>query len=204
MVAARRILVVDDEPVVTKSCRRILLVEGHQVETAESGQEGLRQALSQPFDLVMADLRMPDLDGMELVRAVRKDRPQTAIIIITGFGTITSAVTATKLGVSEYIEKPFTPDQIVEAVNKALLVPPAAPEVQADKVRAVLRVAAQDPSFGARVLAEGSRVLSGFALGDRAEAAIVSGDIAWIEKQCGELSPQERQWLQQRLEAEVW
>ena len=204
MVATRRILIVDDEPLVTRSCRRILLEAGHEVQTAQSGQEGLRQALSQRFDLVMTDLKMPDLDGMDLVRAVRRDRPQTAIVIITGYGTIPSAVAATRLGVADYIEKPFTPDQIVEAVGKALPAGRPARELEADQVRAVLAQAAREPSFSARVQAEGTRVLTGYALSDPAKAAIVSGDIAWIEKECGELSPPERQWLQHRLEAEVW
>ena len=204
MVATRRILVVDDEPLVTKSCRRILSEAGHEVQTAQSGREGLRQALTQHFDLVMTDLKMPDLDGMDLVRAVRKDRPQTAIVIITGYGTIPSAVAATRLGVADYIEKPFTPEEIMEAVRRALPAGPPAPGLEADQVRAVLAQAAGDPSFGARVLAEGTRVLSGLPLSDRAKAAIVSGDIVWIQKECGELSPQERHWLQRRLEAEIW
>ena len=124
MTGGKRILVVDDEPVVTGSCRRALTSAGHQVEIAESGREGLNRALSQRFDVVVTDLRMPDLDGMDLVRSLRKNAPQTAIVIITGHGTIPSAVTATSLGVSEYIEKPFTPGEIVNAVNKAL--PPRA------------------------------------------------------------------------------
>ena len=204
MVMARKILVVDDEPVVAKSCRRILSEAGHEVQVAQSGREGLRQALCQHFDLVVTDLRMPDLDGMDLVQAVRRDRPRTAIIIITGYGTIPSAVAATRLGVADYVEKPFTPEEILEAVNKALPAGPPAPELEADQVRAVLAQAAGDPSFGARLLEEGTRVLSGYALGNEAKAAIVSGDIAWIEKQCGDLSPQERLWLEHRLEAEVW
>jgi len=204
MVAARKVLVVDDEPIVTKSCRRILAVEGYDVQTAQSGQEGLRRALSQHFDLLVTDLKMPDMDGMELVQTVRRDRPQTAVVIITGYATIPSAVAATRLGVSDYIEKPFTPEQIVEAVNKAVAVRHEEPQIEADMVKSVLTQASRDPSFGLRLLSEGSRTLSGLALGDQAKAAIVSGDIAWIEKHCGELSPQERQWLQRRLESETW
>jgi carbon-monoxide dehydrogenase iron sulfur subunit len=113
------------------------------VDTAESGQEGMKQAFDASFDLVFADLRMPDLDGMELVRALRTRRPTTAVIIITGYGTVPSAVEATKLGVADYIEKPFEPDQILAAAERALAErpqPPAA-RIEAELVREVLKPA---------------------------------------------------------------
>ena len=206
MVAGRRILVVDDEAIVARSCRRILAAEGDEVQTAETGREGLKRALSEHFDVVMADLRMPDLDGMELVRTLRSERPETAVIVITGYGSVASAVEAAKLGVLDYIEKPFTPAQIREAVGHA----PADAEatgparIEAGLVREVLRLAARDRNFGQRLLYEGSRVLSGYALTSQAKAAIASGDIAWIERECGELSVEERAWLRRRLEAEIW
>ena len=206
MVAARKILVVDDEPMVTGSCRRILAAEGDDVEVADSGQEGLKLALSKRFDLVMADLRMPDLDGMELVRTLRRKRPETAVIIITGYGSVPSAVEAAKLGVADYIEKPFTPEEIRQAVSRA---PRAAegedrPKIDAGLVKDVLGLAAADPDFGRRLLYEGSRVLSGFPLTAEAKAAIVSGDVVWLEKECGELTRAERDWLERRLQAEIW
>jgi len=111
MVAAGRILVVDDEPVVNEGCRRVLAQEGHAVQTTESGREALTRAVAEDFDLVITDLKMPGLDGMDLVRALRHQRPATAIVIITGYGTVPSAVEAPRLGVSDYIEKPFTPKQ---------------------------------------------------------------------------------------------
>ena len=71
-------------------------------------------------------------------------------------------------------------------------------------MREVLRRAHRDSEFGASLLMKGSRVLSGYALSPAAKAAIVSGDIAWIEKECGELTPEERDWLERRLQAETW
>lgn len=206
MVAARKVLVVDDEPTVTKSCRRILAEEGYEVLTTESGRDGMNRAFAQEFDLVLTDLKMPDLDGMELVRALRHKRPQTAVVVITGYGTVRSAVEATKLGVSDYIEKPFVPAQIVEAADRALLSEESQPgvRVEAELVKEVLRLASTDDGFGARLLTEGSRVLSGFPLSSEAKAAIASGDIVWIEKECGELSAEERDWLERRLQAEIW
>jgi len=206
MVATRRILVVDDEPVVNEGCRRVLAQDGHAVQTTESGREALDRAVAEVFDLVITDLKMPDLDGMELVRTLRRRRPETAIVIITGYGTVPSAVEATRLGVSDYIEKPFTPGELTDAVNHALAAAPESQtvEIDADAVRDVLRRASTDSAFGLRLLTEGSRVLSGLALSTEAKAAIVSGDIAWIEKHCGDLSDEERNWLERRLQAERW
>ena len=206
MRAERRVLVVDDEPLVTKSCRRALTAAGYHVDTSESGCEGMDRALAEHFDLVVTDLRMPDLDGMDLVRQLRHQRPGTAIVIITGYGTVPSAVEATKAGVSDYVEKPFTPDQIAHAADRALGPAPNGPtyEVDADLVRDVLGRLAHDDELGTAVLAEGSCMLSGYALSDTAKAAIASGDIAWIEKACGPLSAEERAWLKRRLEAETW
>ncbi len=209
MEAARRVLVVDDEPVVNESCRRILGARGFDVATTESGRDGLRRAATQHYDLVITDLKMPDLDGMDLVRRIRKERPDTAIVVITGFGTVSSAVEAVRLGVSDYIEKPFTPTQLADAVAKALgptepARPPERVEVEAELVRAVLQRAAADGAFGRDLAARPSRVLCGVPLGSEAKAALVSGDVAWVEKHCGELSNGERSWLMHRLEAEVW
>lgn len=206
MHAAGKILVVDDESVVTKSCRRILTEAGYEVDATESGREGLGRALKEDFDLVVTDLKMPDLDGMELVRTLRSTRPGTAIVVITGYGTVRSAIEATKVGVSDYIEKPFTPEQLTKAADRALATGQEEHKVRVkvDLVKQVLRLASQDQSFGASLLTEGSRVLSGYALSSEAKAAIVSGDIAWIEKECGDLSATERDWLERRLEAEIW
>ena len=206
MVAARRVLVVDDEPIVTKSCRRVLAGQGYDVETTLSGREGLDRAFTERFDLVMTDLKMPDLDGMELVRALRKERPQTVIVIITGYGTVPTAVEAMKLGVADYVEKPFTPEEIAEAVDHALLgaEEEAGVEIDADLVREVLKMASEDNDFGRRLLFEGSRTLSGYSLSSDAKAAILSGDIAWIKEHCGELSSEERDWLRRRLVAVIW
>ena len=208
MVAARKILVVDDDRIITRVCRRILTEAGRDVETTESGREGLRRALSTHFDLVVTDLKMPDLDGMELVRRLRRQRPETSVIIITAYGTIPAAVAATKLRVSDFIEKPFTPQEILDAVNEALHQEQPELVVNATMVKAVLRLASRNDRFGQRLLCEGSDMLrdliANSALGPQARAAIISGDIVWIEKHCGKLSGEEREWLERRLQAEIW
>jgi len=166
----------------------------------------VRWALAENFDLVVTDLKMPDLDGMDLVRTLRSKRPRTAVVVITGYGTVRSALEAARAGVSDYLEKPFTPAQLTEAAGRALQATQeeGGARIDAKAVRDVLRLASRDHQFGASLLAQGSRILSGYPLGPEAKAAIVSGDIAWIEKKCGELSGDEREWLDHRLESEIW
>lgn len=124
MVAHRRILVVDDEPTVRESCQRIFGERGFEVETAASGAEGLERTRSGYFDCALVDLKMPDLDGMEIVRSARQDRSTMAVVVITGYGTVATAAEAARLGVSDYLQKPFQPEEIVDAVERALDRPP--------------------------------------------------------------------------------
>lgn len=115
-----KILVIDDEDIVLISCKRALLPEGFEVKTAQNGIEGLKMIEEERFDLVFTDLKMPDIDGIEVLRIIKQRWPETGVIIITGYQTVDSAVKAIKLGAYDYIEKPFTPDGIINAVNSAL------------------------------------------------------------------------------------
>ncbi len=115
-----RILVVDDEMIVCESCKRILEEEGYEVETALSGKEAFDKMKVSPFDIVITDLKMPGIDGMEVLRTFRKEYPDLIIIMITGFSTVETAVEAMKLGAFDYIPKPFTPDEVSIVVKKAI------------------------------------------------------------------------------------
>jgi DNA-binding NtrC family response regulator len=115
-----RILVVDDELIVCESCRRILEEEPYEVEVALSGQEAFDKMKEKAFDVVIADLKMPMIDGMDVLRHVRKEYPETIVIMITGFSTVETAVEAMKLGAFDYVPKPFTPDEVSIVVKKAL------------------------------------------------------------------------------------
>lgn len=207
MVSQRKVLVVDDEPVVRASCRRVLGREGYHVETAESGRDGLGRACATPYDVVITDLRMPDLDGMELIRQLRKRDAATPVLVITGYGSIASAVEAVRLGACGYLEKPFTPMRLVQAVREALAETPAedasATESAAEVVKQVLTQASRDGDLGSTLLTEGSGALAGVALGPEAKAAIVSGDVGWLEAHVGHLSAEQQEWLEHRLQAEI-
>ncbi len=115
-----RVLIVDDEAIVRVSCQRILVPEGYEVRSAGSATEGFAILADGPIDVVLTDLKMPDIDGIELLRRVKEEWPDTEVIVITGYQTINTAVQAIKLGAFDYIEKPFVPDDIVEAIEKAI------------------------------------------------------------------------------------
>ncbi len=115
----QRILIVDDDPVVTLSCKRILGMEGHAVFTAEDGESGIKRVSDETFDLVITDVRLPDINGLTILRESRIIQPSADVMVITGYPTIEDAREATRLGAFEYIEKPFTPDFMLNAVNRA-------------------------------------------------------------------------------------
>jgi len=119
-VLTSRILVVDDEMIVCESCKRILEEEGYEVDIALSGKEAFEKMKANPFDIVITDLKMPGIDGMEVLRTFHKEYPDSIIIMITGFSTVETAVEAMKLGAFDYIPKPFTPDEVTIVVKKAI------------------------------------------------------------------------------------
>ncbi|SPP99945.1 Acetoacetate metabolism regulatory protein AtoC [Candidatus Sulfobium mesophilum] len=115
-----RILVIDDEEIIRESCRRVLEPAGYQVDTAASGGEGLQVLKTEAIDLVLTDLKMPDIDGIEVLIKIKENWPDTEVIIMTGYGTVKNAVKAMKMGVFDYIEKPFSPDDLLALVVRAL------------------------------------------------------------------------------------
>lgn len=115
-----KILVIDDEEIVRKSCLRTLQPEGYEVSVVQSGIEGLKILEKEGFDLVLIDLKMPDMDGIEVLKRVKEGWPDTEVIIITGYGTVGSAVQAIKLGAFDYLEKPFTPEALLLVVSRAI------------------------------------------------------------------------------------
>ena len=115
-----RILVIDDEPIVCKSCSRILGEEGYEVETTLNGSQGLERMKARPFDVILVDLKMPDMSGMEVLKRIKEEAPETIVLMITGYSTVKTAVEAMKLGASDYVPKPFTPDELAMVVQQAL------------------------------------------------------------------------------------
>ena len=119
VVQTKRVLVVDDEKLVCDSCLSILSEEGYQVDTCLSARDSLRRLDRERFDMLVADLRMPDMDGIDLIERAKRKRPELAVVVITGYPSVETAVTTTKLGAAEYVPKPFTPDELAERVRTA-------------------------------------------------------------------------------------
>lgn len=113
------ILVIDDEKGMREGCRRILEPEGYIVETAENGEAGLRKVKEHIFDLALLDLKMPGISGIDVLKEIKAHRPEMITIMITGHASVQTAVEAMKLGAFDYVEKPFTPDDLLATITKA-------------------------------------------------------------------------------------
>lgn len=116
----KSILVVDDEITVCKSIRNAILSKNYDVDTALSGEEALQKDRAHPFDLIISDLMMPGISGLELLKTLRQTRPGALMIMVTGYPTIKTAVQSVKLGAFDYIPKPFTPNELRGLVARAL------------------------------------------------------------------------------------
>lgn len=120
MTKAITILVVDDEKGIREGCRRILTSEGYAVDVAENGKQGLDKVKAASYDLILVDLMMPVMGGIEFMEAVRQFDSEIIMIVITGFATVETAVEAMKHGAYDYVPKPFTPEQLVSVLNRGL------------------------------------------------------------------------------------
>ena len=113
------ILIVDDEEVVRRSHLRSLADTGCHAAAAGDGQEALQVMEQHPFDVVLLDLRMPGLDGMDVLKTIKQRWPASEVVVITGYPTIESAKEAVRLGAQNYIAKPVGPAEVVKAANEA-------------------------------------------------------------------------------------
>jgi CheY-like chemotaxis protein len=118
---AARILCVDDEEIILDVFRKILVLDGYCVDTVETGQEALGLVQTHNYDFVFTDLKMPAMSGMDVAKSVKHLRPDIDVVIITGFATVESAVECMKHGASDYVEKPFSEDELRKFVKHALI-----------------------------------------------------------------------------------
>ena len=114
------ILIVDDEEVVRRSHLRSLARTGCETRAAEDGEEAIRVMEEHPYDVILLDLRMPDLDGMDVLKIIKQRWPESEVVVITGYPTIESAKEAVRLGAQNYLAKPVGPDDVVKAANEAV------------------------------------------------------------------------------------
>jgi DNA-binding NtrC family response regulator len=120
MNTAARILLIEDDSGITDTLQRVLAAEGHEVAIEKRGDDGLARAIKDPFNLVITDLKLPGLNGLELVRQLHAAKPRLPIILVTAFGTTETAIEAMKVGAYDYLLKPFDIPQLIELVGKAV------------------------------------------------------------------------------------
>lgn len=114
------VLIVDDEPVARKSLTDILRLEGYSVASAPNGQAAIEYVRTHPVELMVVDLRMPGMDGLEVVQVVNQLAPDTEIILLTAFASTETAIQALRLRIHDYLQKPAPPAQILASVKKGL------------------------------------------------------------------------------------
>jgi DNA-binding NtrC family response regulator len=216
--APRHILIMEDESSVAHGLELILTEEGYVVDVAMTGRAALDAFDSKGCDLLVADLRLPDIDGLEVIRQVKTRRPDTEIIVITGYASVASAVDAFRAGIHEYLSKPFSDDQILTAVEHALKEKKEKPAartsvdfeseegrlIQKREVIRVLNRTAEDEEFSHDLLDKGSAALEDYQLSAEAKAAIISGDLNWINDHVGELTQKQLMFVYRQLEREAW
>ncbi len=212
------ILVMEDDLSVAKGLEMVLSEGGFDVNLAGTGKLALEAFKQKRFDLLVADLRLPDIDGMEVIKQIRAEKPETEVIVITGYGTTATAVEAMKLGVHDFLPKPFTEDQIKKAIDEALqehvekttvaAIQKAETEeeklIQKREVLGVLSRTAEDADFWGDLMENGSLALADYKLSGEAKAAIASGDLKWINENVGELTQKQLMFIYKRLEREAW
>lgn len=115
-----KILCVDDEDVILDSFRKILVLDGFSVDTVNTGQEALFLVQSNHYDFVFTDLKMPSMNGVDVAKSVKHLRPDIDVVIVTGYATVETAVEVMKHGASDYMQKPFTEDELLAFINKAI------------------------------------------------------------------------------------
>ena len=210
------ILVMEDEFNIAKGLEMVLTEEGYDVDLAMTGQSALDKSKEKPFDILVADLRLPDMDGMEVIKEVKERRPETEAIVVTGYPNVNSAVESVKMGVFDYLRKPFTEEEFMVAVEGALKKKHNATMeelitdtergrlIQKQEVTRVLDRTYNDRDFWRELMENGSLALEQYNLSSRAKAAIVSGDLNWIRQNVDDLTEKHLKIIYKRLEREAW
>lgn len=120
MNAKTRILIVDDEEIVRLSHVRVLAGPHCEVAAVYNGDAALREMSRQPFDVVLLDLRMPGMDGMSVLKAIKQQWPDSEVVVITGYPTLESAKEAIRLGAYDYVAKPADPEDVIRVASGAM------------------------------------------------------------------------------------
>ncbi len=202
------VVVIDDEESIREGCLQTLEGRGYRTAAAPDGSRGLRLVGKAKPHVILVDLRMPGMSGMEVLQRICELDPDGVSIVMTGYGSIPSAVEAMRNGAHDYLEKPLTPDRLIEAVDEAMPIAearlgkgtrlPERDHAEGALIRFILRKASRYKDFARKLEYEGQRELSGWGISSESSRAILSRDTAWLTSRCGELALEERKWLEQR------
>jgi DNA-binding response OmpR family regulator len=200
-----RVLLMDDELTLGKGLEKILTKEGYFVDYVTTGRGALDYFGQKPYDLLVADLRLPDIDGMEVVQKAKGKDPDLQVIIITGYGSVPSAVGAMKLGVFDYLSKPFTSNQFVDSVHGALQErygPMLRDSAEKREMAPLPDRAARDKAFRQDVL-RCFETLEKVQIPIETKNAIVGGDYQWITEHLDQFSDKQFRSIMTLLETEA-
>jgi DNA-binding NtrC family response regulator len=211
--AEGKILVMEDEAGLARALQMNLSEEGYEVEVVTTVQNALEQLQRKYFDLLVVDLCLPEVGGMAFIKKVRREQPDTEVIVTTANPSVSSVVEAMKLGAKEYLAKPFTEDEFKNIVVSTLkkrrkkAVANARHDgkqfgggalIRKREVLAVLELASEDEQFLRNIMEEGFAALEDSTSESEAKAAIIRGDLGWLERCLGELTPKQL-WLIKKI-----
>jgi DNA-binding response OmpR family regulator len=211
-----RILVMEDDVNIAKGLATVLADEEYEVQVANDGQTALDAFKNQDFDLLIADIRLPDMNGLDVIKQVRRHTPDTKIIVITGFVSTSVAVDAMQSGVTDFLPKPFSENQILKSVRTTLKtnendgdiyvhsISETDKLIQKKEVLQVLDRTNDDQLFCHDLKKKGAEALADYVLSDDAKEAIVNGDLDWINNNVGELTQKQLKYVYECSQQKDW
>ncbi|MEW5724826.1 MAG: response regulator [Thermodesulfobacteriota bacterium] len=210
-----QVLLVEDEAAVAGGLKMVLVDRGCEVDIALTGERALERFGDEEFDLVVTDLRLPGISGLEVIRHIKHARPNTEVVVITGYPSVETAEESARMGVREYLAKPFTDDEFLKVVDQALSLRGAVAEevlresrearlIEKREVLRVLDRASLDDGFLGALSANPAPTLEGYRLTGQARAALASGDLGWMRENVGDLTEKQVRTVLKLLEREDW
>ncbi len=201
----KKVLAIDDEPIVLDSVRKILTQEGFDVTITTNGREGIQWAISNNYDIVLTDVRMPNVSGKIVLREIRRAKSALPVVIVTGYTSVQTAMQALKLGAADVLEKPFSPEELLHVVTAALRkASQAGPQEQGlihvDEISRILEHVADNPQFAAELAEKGPDLLDDYDLTDAEKLALLTGDLLWFEGYMGMLPPKQKKYFELNAE----
>jgi len=205
---ATRILIMEDDETVAKGVAMVLSDGNYSVKVANDGQAAIDAFKEEDFNLLIADIRLPDMNGMDVIKQVQRQTPDTKFIVITGFVSTSVAVDAMNTGVADFLPKPFSEGQLMKSVHTTLgsnskkegdvyvpTISESARLLQKKEVFHVLDRTNEDQAFCHDLIEKGTEVLVEYALSDEAKEAIATGDLDWINSNVGELTQKQLKYV---------